>query len=129
MSYSYLIKIDKEFTHEKDEILKYIMEQINEDNMLEKINYVKCITNKDVSDICRKKISCIGQIIKQKQDSADICTLCEQCYKSKQYIFTFNACKHSFHKKCVNTYLKKSKDSNICSICKDLFLPNIINIM
>ena len=53
MSYSYLIKIDKDLVDEKDEILKYIMDQINQDNMLDKINEIKCITNKDLTNICR----------------------------------------------------------------------------
>jgi hypothetical protein len=129
MSYSYLIKIDKDHINEKDEILKYIMEQIKQDNMIGKINEIKCITNRDLSDICRKKISCIGKIKKQKQNSTDICSLCNKYFESNQFIFTFNACNHSFHKKCINSQLKKITNQNVCSICKDSYLHNIIDFI
>jgi hypothetical protein len=129
MSYSYLIKIDKDLIDEKDEILKYIMEQINQDNMLDKINDIKCITNKDLTNICREKISNLGKIQKQKLTSTDVCGICNECFSAKQYVFTFNACKHQFHKKCLNMYLKSNELGSICFICKDSYLPNIINIV
>ena len=129
MSYSYLIKIDKDLFDEKDEILKYIMDQINQDNMLDKINEIKCITNKDLTNICREKISDLGKTIKQKTISTELCNICNECFNPKQFIFTFNACKHRFHKKCINAHLKCNSDGNICSVCKDSYLPNIINIV
>ena len=129
MSYSYLIKIDKDLLDEKDEILKYIMDQINQDNMLDKINEIKCITNKDLTNICREKISDLGKTIKQKTVSTELCNICNECFNPRQFIFTFNACKHKFHKKCINNYLKCNSDGNICNICKDSYLPNIINIV
>ena len=129
MSYSYLIKIDKDLLDEKDEILKYIMDQINQDNMLDKINEIKCITNKDLTNICRSKICDLGKTIKQKTVSTELCNICNQCFNPKQFIFTFNACKHKFHKKCINSHLKCNSTGNICSICKDSYLPNIINIV
>jgi len=129
MSYSYLIKIDKDLLDEKDEILKYIMDQINQDNMLDKINEIKCITNKDLTNICREKISDLGKTIKQKTISTDLCNICNECFNPRQFIFTFNACKHKFHKKCINLHLKCNSNGNICSVCKDSYLPNIINIV
>ena len=129
MSYSYLIKIDKDLLDEKDEILKYIMDQINQDNMLDKINEVKCITNKDLTNICREKICDLGKTIKQKCISTELCNICNNCFNPKQFVFTFNACKHKFHKKCINSYLKSNSDGVICSVCKDSYLPNIINII
>lgn len=130
MSYSYLIKIDKDLFDEKDEILKYIMDQINQDNMLDKINDIKCITSKDLTNICRDKISDLGKITKQKELCSDICTICANNYEEKQFVFSFNACKHKYHKKCINKFLKTtSTNSIICLECKDLYLPNIINIL
>ena len=129
MSYSYLIKIDKDLLDEKDEILKYIMDQINQDNMLDKINEIKCITNKDLTNICREKICDLGKTIKQKTISTELCNICNECFNPKQFIFTFNACKHRFHKKCINSHLKCNSTGNICNICKDSYLPNIINIV
>lgn len=129
MSYSYLIKIDKDLLDEKDEILKYIMDQINQDNMLDKINEIKCITNKDLTKICREKISDLGKTIKQKSISTELCNICNKCFNPKQFIFTFNACKHKFHKKCINSHLKCNSTGNICYVCKDSYLHNIINIV
>lgn len=129
MSYSYLIKIDKDLLDEKDEILKYIMDQINQDNMLDKINEIKCITNKDLTNICREKISDLGKTIKQKTISTELCNICNECFNPRQFIFTFNACKHRFHKKCINSHLKCNSTGNICYVCKDSYLPNIINIV
>ena len=129
MSFSYLIKIDKDLIDEKDEILKYIMDQINQDNMLDKINEIKCITNKDLTNLCREKICDLGKSIKQKTVSTDLCNICNDCFNPKQFIFTFNACKHKFHKKCINSYLKSNCTGIICSVCKDSYLPNIINIV
>jgi hypothetical protein len=90
MSYSYLIKIDKDLLDEKDEILKYIMDQINQDNMLDKINEIKCITNKDLTNICREKICDLGKTIKQKTVSTELCNICNECFNPRQFIFTFN---------------------------------------
>lgn len=129
MSYSYLIKIDKDLIDEKDEILKYILEQINQDNMMDKINEIKCLSNKDLMNLCREKISDLGKTTKQKCKTEDVCKLCDECFNEKQYIFTFNVCKHSFHKKCVSKNLKNSPDGTICFQCKETYLPNIINII
>jgi hypothetical protein len=129
MSYSYLIKIDKDLIDEKDEILKYIMDQINQDNMLDKINDIKCISSKDLTNICREKMCDLGKTHKQKCTSTTACSLCEEYFEPKQLIFTFNACKHSFHKKCVSSYLKNCNDGTICSTCKESYLPNVINIV
>jgi hypothetical protein len=129
MSYSYLIKIDKDLAEEKDEILKYIMDQINQDNMLEKINEIKCITSSDLTKICRDKISDIGKTMKQKQKSTDeYCNLCNDLFECKQFVFLFNVCKHKYHKKCINNFLKLN-NATICPICKDDYLPNLINII
>lgn len=131
MSYSYLIKIDKDLAEEKDEILKYIMEQINQDNMLEKINDIKCITSSDLTKLCINKMCDIGKTIKQKETSiTDLCNLCNNVFISKQFVFSFNICKHKYHKKCINHFLKlDSINSIICPICKDDYLPNLINII
>ena len=129
MSYSYLIKIDKDLAEEKDEILKYIMDQINQDNMLEKINEIKCITSSDLNKICRDKISDIGKTTKQKETSIDDkCNLCNDLFECKQFVFSFNVCKHKYHKRCINSFLKLN-NATICPICKDDFLPNLINII
>ena len=129
MSYSYLIKIDKDLIDEKDEILKYIMDQIDQDNMLDKINDIKCISNKDLTNICREKMSDLGKTTKQQCATTDICSLCDGCFEAKQFIFTFNACKHYFHKKCVSNNLKNSTNGIICTKCKESYLPNVINII
>ena len=67
MAYSYLIKIDKDLNLEKNEIFKYIMDQINQDDMLDKINEIKCMSSKDLTNICRKKLLDLGKNTKQKQ--------------------------------------------------------------
>jgi hypothetical protein len=130
MAYSYLIKIDKDLNLEKNEIFKYIMDQINQDDMLDKINEIKCMSSKDLTNICRKKLLDLGKNTKQKQSCIELCSICNNCYEPKQFIFSFNACKHKYHKICINNFLKSvSTNSIICPICKDSYLPNIINIL
>ena len=128
MSYTYLIKIDKEIIEENDTILKYIMDQINQDNMVDKINEIKCVSSKDIVKTCREKILELGKINKQKELCIDTCTLCLETFNIKQFIFKFNACKHQYHKKCINKFLKRTVNI-ICPCCKELYLHNIVSII
>jgi hypothetical protein len=123
MSNSYLITIDNEFHHEKDEILKYILENID----IQSIDEIKCISSDDIGDLCKKNIKQLGKTFKCKEDTNDICHVCDDIFKCKEIIFSFSNCEHKFHKKCMTKHLKTCK-TNICPCCKDKHLENILNI-
>ena len=123
MSDSYLITIDSEFHNEKDEILKYIKENID----IQYIDEIKCISSKDIGNICNQNIKQLGSTFKCNRYMDDICQVCDDTYKYKEIIFSFVNCNHKFHKKCMTKYLKTCK-TNICPCCKDKYLENILNI-
>jgi 4-hydroxy-3-methylbut-2-enyl diphosphate reductase IspH len=127
MSKSYLIKIDNDIIEEKEDILKYILNEVNQDDMINKIDEIKCITKSNIQKICQENINNLGQTIKQKEICNDICKLCNKIYKKNENIFKLNICNHTYHKRCINKLLKTN--FNICIICNDSYLTNLINYM
>ena len=126
MSYSYLIKIDTENDVEKDDILKYIMGQINEDEMAENIEEIKCISSIEHNKLCRTNLKNLGSITKIANNDPEICTLCDECYNAKQLVFQFNDCNHKYHKKCIFKLLKTGTKT-VCFDCKEKYIPNILD--
>ena len=124
MSDSYFIKIDNDPQQEKDEILKYILSNID----IQAIDEIKCITSDEVGMMCRNKLKLLGSTFKQKEETVDICKICDDDFKTREVIFSFNNCEHKFHKKCMNKYLKTCK-TNICPCCKDKYLENVLSLI
>ena len=124
MSDSYFIKIDNDPHQEKDEILNYILNNVD----IQTIEEIKCINADELGLMCKNKIRELGSIYKQKEVTDEICQVCEDNFKIREVIFSFNNCEHKFHKKCMNKYLKSCK-TNICPCCKDKYLENIINLI
>ena len=123
MSNSYLITIDNEFHSEKDEILKYITENID----MQSIDEIQCISADDIGILCKNNIKQLGSTTRCKVVNDDTCKVCNDTYKCREVIFSFSNCEHKFHKKCMTKYLKTCK-TNICPCCKDKHLENILSI-
>lgn len=124
MSSSYLITIENDPEQEKDEILNYILTNVNIHN----IDEIKCINAKEVGMICKNNIKQLGTIFKQKIDTKEICIACNDIFKPRQMIFSFNNCKHNFHKTCMTKHFKTCK-TNICPCCKDKHLEKILTLI
>jgi hypothetical protein len=124
MSNSYIITIDTDPLIEKDEILKYILDNVD----IQTVDEIKCITSEQIGLMCKNNLKRIGSTVKQKKDTDEICQVCNDTFKIREVIFTFNNCIHKFHKKCMTTHLKKCK-TNVCPCCKDKYLENILNVI
>lgn len=124
MSESYFIKIDTDPHQEKDEILDYILNNVD----IQSIEEIKCISSDEIGMLCRSNLKQLGSTFKQKEETDNICKVCDDIFKTHEVIFSFNNCEHKFHKKCMNKYLKTCK-INICPCCKDKNLGNILNLI
>jgi len=51
----------------------------------------------------------------------DRCVICQDSFKPKNKIIPLPICQHTFHKKCISTWL--SKHSATCPLCKKSVLP------
>ena len=123
MSSSYLITIESDPDQEKDELLNYILSNVD----IQTIDEIKCITAQEVGILCKNNIKQMGSTFKQKTDTEEVCTVCDNLFISNQMIFSFSNCKHKFHKKCMSKHLKTCK-TNICPCCKDKHLENILTL-
>jgi len=128
MNYNYLIKIDKDLVTEQQDIARYIYDMIKQDKMLDKIDDIKCIKSSDLIDDCRKKINKLGNTTKQKDITTERCEICDNKYEINQFIFKFNICNHTYHKKCIKRIFKQDKKT-LCICCNDKYIENIINII
>lgn len=123
MASSYLITIESDPMQEKDEILRYILNNID----IQTIDEIKCITAEEIGILCKNNIKQMGTTFKQKNNVDEICNVCNSIFMSNQMIFSFAKCKHKFHKKCMTKYLKTCK-TNICPCCKDKHLEKILTL-
>ena len=124
MANSYLIKIDSDINQEKDEIFKYILNNID----INKVDEIKCISSQEIGMICQNKLKQLGKTFKQKEECEDICQVCDNNFNLREVIFSFNECEHKFHKKCMSKHFKTCK-TNICPCCKDKYLVNVFNLI
>lgn len=86
---------------------------VNQYNENENINYFKYC--KDIDE----KI-CKSQKIKKDDDILDkSCLICMEEYKEGMFKRLLPKCKHFFHKKCIDKWLKKNAS---CPICRDILL-------
>lgn len=123
MSSSYLITIESDPLQEKDEILNYILSEVD----IQTIDEIKCINARDVGMLCKQNIQQLGSTFKQKEDTVEICTVCDDNFKPKQMIFCLSNCEHKVHKKCMTKHLKTCT-TNICPCCKDKYLEKILKL-
>lgn len=124
MSNSYLIKIDSDIHQEKDEIFKYIIDNVD----INTVDEIKCITSVELGLICKTKMKELGQTFKQKELSTERCKVCDGNFNVREVIFSFNECAHKFHKKCMTKHFKTCK-TDICPCCKDKHLENVFNLI
>lgn len=124
MADSYLINIDNDSSQEKDEILNYILTNID----INTINDIKCINVNDLGIICKKKIKELGKTFKQKEITIDKCQVCELPFNMREVLFSFSECGHTFHKKCMTKHFKTCK-TNICPCCKDKHFEHVFNLI
>jgi len=92
------------------------MNEVNEQNSHhshENINYFKYC--KDIDErICK------SQKIKKNDDViGKSCLICMEEYKEGMFKRLLPKCKHFFHKKCIDKWLKKNAS---CPICRDILL-------
>lgn len=56
----------------------------------------------------------------------DSCSVCYQSYQTGEYIRELPLCKHSFHKKCVDKWLRADRERMSCPLCRTSHLPEEI---
>ena len=56
----------------------------------------------------------------------DNCSVCYQNYQNGEYIRELPLCKHSFHKKCVDKWLRADRERMSCPLCRTSHLPEEI---
>jgi len=66
-----------------------------------------------------EKISKSNKIKKDDQIIGEQCFICMDNYKEKEFKRELPKCKHCFHKKCIDKWLKKKSN---CPICRDNLL-------
>jgi hypothetical protein len=126
---NFLYFIDKIFNniHNNEYILEnninnnsihyHIFFEINEDVDIEETDYFKCC--KEINNILGKseKIKENDILIKNKE----YCNICFEEYSIKTYKRVLPDCKHCFHKKCIDKWLKSKSN---CPICRTNLLKN-----
>tara|TARA_Y100000589_G_scaffold181492_1_gene171823 strand:- start:466 stop:1086 length:621 start_codon:yes stop_codon:yes gene_type:complete len=80
----------------------------------------------------RKKLSHLGTFKKIKENdplviNKEHCSICFQPFIEGEFKRTLSECKHTFHKKCVDKWLVKSKNMS-CPICRHSYFKNVIPI-
>jgi len=112
-------------------ILTYQIKNMNEsienyynetlDEISEITNYLKMKTNKNIERILGKHL-----IFKNENRSEyihDNCSICLEEFKNKDKIRKLNNCHHTFHKSCIDIWLKNKFQ---CPTCKNNLFENKI---
>jgi len=71
---------------------------------------------------CNEINNCLSKPEKIKKDDTilnEICFICMDYYKCNEYKRILPSCKHYFHKKCIDKWLKQKAS---CPICRDELL-------
>ena len=88
-------------------------EQNNNYHLEENINYFKYC--KDIDEQICKSVK-----IKKNEDIIGTnCLICMDEYKEGTFKRCLPKCKHYFHKKCIDKWLKKNAS---CPVCRDILL-------
>lgn len=58
-----------------------------------------------------------------KKFSDDICSICHGEFTLGEYYRTLPICSHSFHKKCVDRWLRKDIEEMRCPLCRESHTP------
>jgi len=75
-------------------------------------------------DDCNHINEILGKAIYIKKDDPILeidCSICMDNYKYKQYKRILPECKHTFHKKCIDSWFKKNSS---CPVCRKDFLTD-----
>lgn len=71
---------------------------------------------------CYQKIKNMDPLIVNKES----CNICFSDYQSGEYKRILNKCQHTFHKKCIDKWLKKNSDNMTCPICRTNYNRKIV---
>ena len=99
----------------KNKKLNDIMKTINELKIME--------LNKEKADNLIKELnSYVKSYNKNLIKNCSKCIICDEDFIDKSSIVITTKCGHTFHRTCINNYIKKNYESPKCPICKILFL-------
>ena len=97
----------------KDVILNILDDsEIQDDNTMNNEMAIQLINIEQIN----KKFFKMGAKVNSKNNS--FCTLCQYHIKKGEHKTSLCNCKHTFHKKCLNKYMKIKKLNFECPICK-----------
>ena len=66
---------------------------------------------------CKSINECMGKYEKiSKEDLDRECSICIESFKEKEFKRCIPQCKHTFHKKCIDKWLKKKASCPMCRI-------------
>ncbi len=81
---------------------------------------------------CKEIKNLLGKSLKMKKNDNkmneyDVCNVCFEEYKENEYIRVLPNCKHHFHKRCIDKWLKKKAQ---CAVCRfNVFEEHIKNLI
>ncbi len=73
-------------------------------------------------------LSHLGKYHKIKDNDAivsEICPICYDEFKVREYKRTLDQCSHCFHKKCIDKWFRKNQDNMNCPICRKNYNKSI----
>jgi len=116
------------FDEIKNNIDIYNTENIDENNIYFNIEFEILQNNNEDENInyfkdCKSINEIIGKSQKIKNNDTIIeenCFICMEKYNINEYKRQLPLCKHYFHKKCIDKWLKRNAS---CPICRDKILP------
>ena len=101
----------------KEIIIDTLRNIINENNNLN----IKLMNIEKINNVFFKKMK--GETCDNK-----FCTICQCKVKSKEHKIKLDTCGHTFHKKCLNKYLKTCLTNFSCPNCKKDYNNYLNNI-
>ena len=109
-----------------DRLHHNIYDKISSTINIPEIDDILCINESNIGFICKKHIKDIGSVYKINSNLDDYCILCNHYYVTREVLFTFSTCGHTYHKKCIRKHFNTCRMNNCCQ-CDDIKNMNIIN--
>lgn len=116
-----------------DEITKLVYKS-NNDNKSIIIDTIKQILIEDDSlNVKLLEMEKINKVFFKENDNLDndlnTCTICLEEIQVREHKVKLNKCNHTFHKKCLNKYLKETLLKFKCPNCNKDYSKNLNNIV